>query len=71
MPRWHAVCRRWVLARHYRLAREALVPKVAGATRLGLSRNDLDLTVYRAYFRDQVLLLGDLLRLRWALLRKA
>jgi argininosuccinate lyase len=24
--RWHGVFRRWVLARHYRFAREALVP---------------------------------------------
>jgi len=129
---WHGVFRRWVLARHYRLAREALVPhffdaltayalelarlgvphaeeavaalrelrtlplpsftgevedvffsiqaqlaehwgeEVAGAVRRGLSRNDLDLTVFRAYLRDRTLaLLGDLLRLRRAVLSLA
>ena len=129
---WHGVFRRWVLARHYRLAREALVPhffdaltayamelarlglphakeavaalrelrtlplpsftgevedvffsiqaqlaehwgeEVAGAVRRGLSRNDLDLTVFRAYLRDRTLaLLGDLLRLRQAVLSLA
>lgn len=26
MSRWHAVYRRWVLARHYRFAREHLIP---------------------------------------------
>ncbi len=127
--RWHGVFRRWVLARHYRFAREALVPhffdaltayalelarlglphakeavaalrelrtlplpsftgeaediffsiqaqlaehwgeEVAGAVRRGLSRNDLDLTVFRAYLRDRTLaLMGDLLRLRRAIL---
>ncbi|TBH21875.1 lyase family protein [Thermus thermamylovorans] len=132
MPRWHAVYRRWVLARHYRFAREELVPhffdaltayalelarlgvpraqeavaalrqlrahplpsftgeaedvffsiqaqlaehwgeEVAGAVRRGLSRNDLDLTVFRAYLRDRVLaLLGDLWRFRRVLLREA
>lgn len=130
--RWHGVFRRWVLARHYRFAREALVPhffdaltayalelarlgvpraeeavaalrelrtlplpsftgevedvffsiqaqlaehwgeEVAGAVRRGLSRNDLDLTAFRAYLRDRVLaLLGDFLRLRAVLLRVA
>ncbi len=130
--RWHGVFRRWVLARHYRFAREALVPhffdaltayalelarlglphakeaaaalrelrtlplpsftgevedvffsiqaqlaehwgeEVAGAVRRGLSRNDLDLTVFRAYLRDRTLaLLGDLLRLRQAVLSLA
>ncbi|WP_117237069.1 lyase family protein [Thermus sediminis] len=129
---WHGVFRRWVLARHYRFAREALVPyffdaltayalelarlglprskeavaalrelrtlplpsftgeaedvffsiqaqlaehwgeEVAGVVRRGLSRNDLDLTVFRAYLRDRVLaLLGDLLRLRREGLRLA
>ncbi len=132
MARWHRVFRRWVLARHYRFAREALVPhffdaltayalelsrlgvphakeavaalrelrtlplpsftgevedaffsieaqllehwgeEVAGALRRGLSRNDLDLTVFRAYLKDRaLLLLGDLLRLRKALLARA
>ncbi|GAB5602475.1 argininosuccinate lyase [Thermus sp. FJN-A] len=130
--RWHAVYRRFVLGRHYRFAREELVPhffdaltayalelarlgvpwaeeavkalrelrtlplpsftgevedvffsiqaqlqehwgeEVAGAVRRGLSRNDLDLTVFRTYLRDQVLrLLGSFLRLRGALLRVA
>ena len=130
--RWHGVFRRWVLARHYRFAREALVPhffdaltayalelarlglprakeaakalmelrtlplpsftgevedvffsiqaqlsehwgeEVAGVVRRGLSRNDLDLTVFRAYLRDRTLaLMGDFLRLRRALLQLA
>ncbi|RTI09929.1 argininosuccinate lyase [Thermus scotoductus] len=130
--RWHTVYRRFVLGRHYRFAREALVPhffdaltayamelsrlgipraeeavtalqelrtlplpsftgevedvffsiysqlaehwgeEVAGAIRRGLSRNDLDLTAFRAYLRDRVLaLLGDFLRLRGAVLRVA
>ncbi|MGC8903689.1 lyase family protein [Thermus sp.] len=130
--RWHGVFRRFVLARQYRFAREALVPhffdaltayalelarlglprareavaalrelrtlplpsftgevedvffsiqaqlaehwgeEVAGAVRRGLSRNDLDLTVFRAYLRDRTLaLLGDLLRLRQVVLRQA
>lgn len=130
--RWHGVFRRFVLARHYRFAREALVPhffdaltayalelsrlglpyakeavaalrelrtlplpsftgevedvffsiqaqlaehwgeEVAGAVRRGLSRNDLDLTVFRAYLRDRALaLLADLLRLRQGVLRQA
>ncbi|MCL6567401.1 MAG: argininosuccinate lyase [Meiothermus silvanus] len=125
MSRWHAVYRRWVLARHYRFAREHLIPyffdaltayslglaaigvpraaeaakalaelrkhplpsfnglvedvffaidqqitehwglEVAGTLRRGLSRNDLDLTVFRAFARDRALLvLGDLLALR-------
>ncbi|PZA06536.1 MULTISPECIES: lyase family protein [unclassified Meiothermus] len=125
MSRWHAVYRRWVLGRHYRFAREHLVPyffdaltayslglaaigvpraaeaakalaelrkhplpsfnglvedvffaidqqltehwglEVAGTLRRGLSRNDLDLTVFRAFARDRALLvLGDLLALR-------
>ncbi|WP_114312479.1 lyase family protein [Thermus caldifontis] len=46
--------------------------EVAGAIRRGLSRNDLDLTVFRAYLRDQVVaLLGDFLRLREAVLQVA
>ncbi len=130
--RWHGVFRRFVLARHYRFAREALVPhffdaltayalelarlglphareavaalrelrtlplpsftgevedvffsiqaqlaehwgeEVAGAVRRGLSRNDLDLTVFRAHLRDRALsLLADLLRLRKEVLRQA
>ncbi len=130
--RWHGVYRRFVLGRHYRFAREALVPhffdaltayamelarlglpradtavtalqelrtlplpsftgevedvffsiysqlaehwgeEVAGAIRRGLSRNDLDLTAFRAYLRDRlVALLGDFLRLRGAVLRVA
>ncbi|WP_038056524.1 lyase family protein [Thermus amyloliquefaciens] len=130
--RWHAVYRRFVLGRHYRFAREALVPhffdaltayamelarlglpradaavralqelrtlplpsftgevedvffsiysqlaehwgeEVAGVVRRGLSRNDLDLTAFRAYLRDRtVALLGDFLRLRGAMLRVA
>lgn len=130
--RWHTVYRRFVLGRHYRFAREVLVPhffdaltayameldrlglpqagtavtalqelrtlplpsftegvedvffsiyaqlaehwgeEVAGAVRRGLSRNDLDLTVFRAYLRDRVVaLLGDLLRFRKAVLRVA
>ncbi|MER3451649.1 MAG: argininosuccinate lyase [Thermus sp.] len=44
--------------------------EVAGAVRRGLSRNDLDMTVFRSYLRDRLLaLLGDLLRLRRQLLR--
>ncbi len=51
---------------------EAWGEEVAGAVRRGLSRNDLDLTVYRAYFRDRGLrLLGRLLALRRVLLRLA
>lgn len=130
--RWHGVYRRLVLGRHYRFAREALVPhffdaltayalelarlgvpkaqeavaalrelrtlplpsfsgevedvffsiqaqlvehwgeEVAGAVRRGLSRNDLDLTVFRAYLRDQVVrLLGHFLRFRSVLLGTA
>ncbi|GAA6755925.1 argininosuccinate lyase [Thermus thalpophilus] len=46
--------------------------EVAGAVRRGLSRNDLDLTVFRSYLRDQVIaLLGDFWRLRRVLLRLA
>ncbi|WP_038046198.1 lyase family protein [Thermus caliditerrae] len=130
--RWHAVYRRFVLGRHYRFARQELVPhffdaltayalelarlgvpraweaaralqelrtlplpsfsgeaedvffsiqaqlsehwgeEVAGAVRRGLSRNDLDLTAFRAYLRDRTLaLLGDFWRLRRTLLRVA
>ncbi|MCS6868991.1 MAG: lyase family protein [Thermus sp.] len=130
--RWHGVYRRFVLGRHYRFAREALVPhffdaltayalelarlgvprageavaalrelrtlplpsftgevedvffsiqaqlaehwgeEVAGAVRRGLSRNDLDLTVFRAYLKDRVLaVLGDFWRLRRAVVRQA
>lgn len=130
--RWHAVYRRFVLGRHYRFAREALVPhffdaltayalelsrlgipkaqeavgalrelrtlplpsftgevedvffsiyaqlaehwgeEVAGAVRRGLSRNDLDLTVFRAFLRDRVVaIMGDFLRLRRSLLQVA
>lgn len=51
---------------------EAWGEEVAGAVRRGLSRNDLDLTVYRAYFRDRGLrLLGRVLALRRVLLRLA
>ncbi|RIH90660.1 Argininosuccinate lyase [Calidithermus terrae] len=125
MSPWNTTYRRRVLMRHYRFARERLVPhfldalsayakglaalrvphaaeavkalqllrplplpafsglvedvffaidlqlnetagaEVAGALRRGLSRNDLDLTVFRAYARDQALaVMGDLLRLR-------
>jgi argininosuccinate lyase len=43
--------------------------EVAGSIRRGLSRNDLDLTVFRAYARDRTLaVMGDLLRLRQRLL---
>jgi argininosuccinate lyase len=43
--------------------------EVAGSIRRGLSRNDLDLTVFRAYARDRALaVMGDLLRLRQRLL---
>ena len=46
--------------------------EVAGAVRRGLSRNDLDLTVFRSYLRDRLIaLLADLHRLRREVLRRA
>ncbi|KIX84541.1 lyase family protein [Thermus filiformis] len=46
--------------------------EVAGAVRRGLSRNDLDMTVFRSYLRDRLIaLLGDLVRLRREILRRA
>lgn len=43
--------------------------EVAGSLRRGLSRNDLDITVFRAFARDRALdVLGDLQRLRQRLL---
>jgi argininosuccinate lyase len=52
--------------------REHWGEEVAGAVRRGLSRNDLDLTVFRAYARDQGLRVArELLRLRSQLLQMA
>lgn len=56
----------------YQAVQRARGPEVAGAMRQGLSRNDMDLTVFRAYARDRLLEVLDSLRgLRRALLELA